>query len=328
MNIQLLARNANLGGNTSLTDIKKTRNDLDSAKKQLVKKEKNALYQRKFRSNRKQKLVELCTSNESVAAILKIKEKVGPPRIEEEDSGLLQTIIEIATFGSATHDRRRTEEIKACKTLDDLHKKLVEAGFQLSRSATYLRLLPKNSITIKGKRHVATVPVKLCRAQNDRHKSHADSQFCTTSIGALEKLVSMLGPQQVAFISQDDKARVPIGLKAAQKQSAVLMHVEYRVMLPDHYWVVAEKHKLIPSVYAGIEIKSEKFGDPESVTYSGPTYVAIRSGKHNSSTAVSHSDDFERLMDLQEFESIVKHNNEVKPVVIISSDGGPDENPR
>ncbi len=32
------------------------------------------------------------------------------------------------------------------------------------------------------------------------------------------------------------------------------MDVEYRVSLSYHDWVVAEKHKLIPPVYAGIQI--------------------------------------------------------------------------
>ena len=49
----------------------------------------------------------------------------------------------------------------------------------------------------------------------------------------LETLASILGPNQVFFLSQDDKARVPIGLTAANKQASLLMHVEYRVSLPD-----------------------------------------------------------------------------------------------
>ena len=65
-----------------------------------------------------------------------------------------------------------------------------------------------------------------------------------------------LGPDEVCFIRQDDKCRVPIGLTAAKEQSPLLMHVESRVSLPDHDWVVAERHKLIPSVYAGINIQS------------------------------------------------------------------------
>lgn len=108
------------------------------------------------------------------------------------------------------------------------------------------------------------------------------------------------------------------------------MRMEYRVTLPDHDWVVAKGHKLIPSVYAGIRIAAKTpIGQPDAVTYSGPTYVAIRSGKHSSSTAATHAQDFETLLTLDSFKDIMKTGSgEVKPVVIITVDGGPDENPR
>ena len=89
----------------------------------------------------------------------------------------------------------------------------------------------------------------------------------------MEQLISTLGSNQVALISQDDKSKVPIGLTAANKQAPMLMHLEYKVTLPDHDWVIASRHKLIPSVYAGIEIKNGKIGDPTCVAYSGPTYI-------------------------------------------------------
>ena len=38
------------------------------------------------------------------------------------------------------------------------------------------------------------------------------------------------------------------------------MHLEYKLTLPDHDWVVAPRHKLIPSVYAGIKIEDGKIG--------------------------------------------------------------------
>ena len=84
----------------------------------------------------------------------------------------------------------------------------------------------------------------------------------------------------------------------------MLMHVEYRVSLPDHDWVVAAQHKLTPSVYAGIVVQPNGLGKPEAVSYSGPTYIAIRSGKHSSSTAYAHTLDFERLLQLPEFDTI------------------------
>lgn len=89
-----------------------------------------------------------------------------------------------------------------------------------------------------------------------------------------------------------------------------------------------ERHKLIPSVYAGIVIKQNGKREPDAVSYSGPTYISIRSGEHSSSTAASHAHDFSRLLELKEFDNILKYNTEVRPVLIFSVDGGPDENPR
>jgi len=91
------------------------------------------------------------------------------------------------------------------------------------------------------------------------------------TITHLEELSSILGPKEVCFISQDDKCRVPIGVTAANKQSPLLMHVEYRISLSDHDWVVADQHKLILSVYAGIRIVPDGLGNKEAVSYSGST---------------------------------------------------------
>jgi len=107
------------------------------------------------------------------------------------------------------------------------------------------------------------------------------------------------------------------------------MHVEYQVRLPDHDWVVAERHKLIPSLYAAIKIEPNQFGQRTSVGYSGPTYIAIQSGKHDSSTAESHALDLDTVFGLDEFREFVKTPaGDIKPVVIVTVDGGPDENAR
>lgn len=92
----------------------------------------------------------------------------------------------------------------------------------------------------------------------------------------------------------------------------------------------AAGHKLIPSVYAGIQIQYNGLGNREAVGYSGPTYIAIRSGKHSSSTAFSHGLDFDKLLTLQEFDVITRTGIDrlVKPILMLTVDGGPDENPR
>lgn len=102
--------------------------------------------------------------------------------METDQPELLKAIVNIAKVGAAADERRRTDKIRTCKTLDDLQEELEKIGFKLSRSATYLRLLPRNDRSNEGKRHVVTVPVKLCRAQASEHKTHMDGKFCTETV--------------------------------------------------------------------------------------------------------------------------------------------------
>lgn len=81
-------------------------------------------------------------------------------------------------------------------------------------------------------------------------------------------------------------------------------------------------------MYAAININFNGAGKTDAIGYSGPTYIAVRSGKHSSSTAFSHGKDFDVLMNLPEFEKFAKHNGCLKPIMIMIVDGGPDENPR
>ncbi|GBP00285.1 hypothetical protein EVAR_885_1 [Eumeta japonica] len=316
-------------GNTK-EDQKPLPEDTDMEEKNILKRKISAAErQKKSRNFKNQKIVELCEKNIDLAAALKLRDTLGWPRVEEKQSGLLEVIKDLAVFGGAADDRRRTEIIRCCKTLDDLQAELCKLGYTISRSGLYLRLLPRRVNTEEGKRHVVTVPVKLCKPDSALHFKHQDGTFCTAMIRHLESLASILGPEQVFFLSMDDKARVPLGITAAKAQAPILMHLDYRVKLPDHDFVVAEKHKLIPSVYAGIVVKKDGEGKPEAVSHSGSTYVAIRSGKHSSSNAETHATDIDKLSEISAFENFMKtREGFVKPVFIFTCDGGPDENPR
>jgi hypothetical protein len=225
-----------------------------------------------LRQERKRKI----DDNPELAQLLNVRQKKGRPALTDNQPTLLQVISELAMHGSSAQEKRRFDVLRTIKTLDDLTQELNNVGFVISRSATYYHLMPKNQKTIDGKRHVTTAPVRLIRATNDLHKAHEDSEFAKSTINSLFELASMLGPTAVAMISQDDKARVPIGITAANTQAPLLMHMEYRVRLPDHDWVVAEKHKLIPSVYAHLEIKSAGYGNLKAVSYSGKQAICIK----------------------------------------------------
>jgi hypothetical protein len=140
---------------------------------------------------------------------LKIKDtgSAGRPRLEETQPLLLSEIVRIARHGSAAHEKRQDEIYRSILTLDDLTEQLTKDGFHVKRSSVYLRLQPKRSSSHQGKRHINTVPVRLIRAQNDFHKSHPDQRLCQATIRAMDELASLLGPSEVCYISQDDKAR-------------------------------------------------------------------------------------------------------------------------
>lgn len=197
----------------------------------LKKKESEMIRQRNFRSERKRRFEKACEEEPELKKKLGARHSVGKPPLEEDQPYLHTTIIELALNGSAAHERRRDEAIRTIKTLDDLTEQLNELGFNLSRSATYLRLLPKRFKSTEGKRHVRSVPVRLIRASNDLHKQHVDTKFAMTTINHLDELASMLGPNEVIYLSQDDKARVPIGLTAAKLQAPLMMHMQWRYLL-------------------------------------------------------------------------------------------------
>ena len=116
--------------------------------------------------------------------------------------------------------------------------------------------------------------------------------FAKSFLDDMKSLDLLFGPDALLYLSIDDKARVPIGLAAANNQSPLLMHLEYKVRLADHDFMVGSKHTLIPSVIAVCNVLPNG-----KVSYSGKTFIRIRSGKHDSSTAFTHAFDMRELFE-------------------------------
>lgn len=70
----------------------------------------------------------------------------------------------------------------------------------------------------RRKRHVTTAPVKLISTKNSKHQIHLYAKFARAAIHVLEELTGLLGPGDVTFQSQNDNAKVSIGLKAVQSR--------------------------------------------------------------------------------------------------------------
>lgn len=266
----LLSRKTN---DTLNDEQKKLLQDYTKRKKESEKELKNLKYQQQWqrerRAGRKRGIKELVDGDPVKGKALKMRSERGHPKLIDDYPDLIKTICEVIQHDSMADERRRSESVRTIRTLDELHSQLTSLDYKISRSATYYHLMAKNTKTIDGKRHFSTAPVRLARATNDLHHEHEDALFARCSIRHLKELLSFLGPEDVAVVSQDDKARISLGVSAAKVQQPILTHMEYRVRLPDHDWVVAEKHKIIPSVYAWLTVKAGGFGDEKNLTYSG-----------------------------------------------------------
>ena len=73
--------------------------------------------------------------------------------------------------------------------------------------------------------------MKLIRSQNDLLKKHPDRMFANVTSRAVDSLAKFFGPEPCLYISQDDKAAVPIGRTAAKVQSPMLMLMQSRVLI-------------------------------------------------------------------------------------------------
>ncbi|CAF3979640.1 unnamed protein product [Rotaria sp. Silwood1] len=189
-----------------LNGLMKTRSQL---KQKLNRLKSNQIAQARIRKNRRIRMARLLNSHPELAKemVSMVRDTPGKPNIEDSQPGLLSTIVDIANCGVVAADnRRRTDAIQSCLTLDLLNEQLNIRGYQLIYGA--------------------------CLINDDR------------------------------------------------------------------------------------------------VSYSGPTFAAIRSGKHDHSSALGHAKDSDTMVQLPEFEKAALIDGILKPVVIISVDGGPDENPR
>ena len=143
-----------------------------------------------------------------------------------------------------------------------------------------------------------------------------DWWFASATMHHVEDFAILMGAENVAFLGKDDKALIPLGIPAANKQTPILMSMEYPVTLPDHTFVVASKHKLIPSIFASREIKES------GLTYSGPTHAAIRSLKHDKSDAFAGFDDLNHILLLDNFKPFLKQEDgTIKPIWIFTRGG-------
>ena len=138
----------------SKEDVAKLQIKLKKEQTYLTRLTQGARHQQNFRDKKKKLIQKVCDGDENAARILKPvnREQVGHPRIEEDFPQLHSTILDIVDASSAAHDRRREPILRTPRTTSDLTAEVNARGINISRSATYLRLIPRyytTSILVK-----------------------------------------------------------------------------------------------------------------------------------------------------------------------------------
>lgn len=100
---------------------------------------------------KKRKLEDIWLEHLNVAEKLKIRSNPGRSSLEEDQPDLMQTIMEIVIFGSSVDERRRTETIRSCKNLDQLHEQLKTWVFNLVGVLHIYDFYHEIHLLVKGK---------------------------------------------------------------------------------------------------------------------------------------------------------------------------------
>lgn len=109
--------------------LKEKQKKLEKLEKALKKKEQDQVRKKGQRQQEKDALQEVLLENPELKKKLKKREVTGRPRLEEDQPELLKAITDIAMYGSAADERRRSESIRSVRTLDQLTEELSRRGF-------------------------------------------------------------------------------------------------------------------------------------------------------------------------------------------------------
>ena len=170
-------------------------------------------------------------------------------------------------------------------------------GYELSYSEFGLYFWPRNWNTREGKRHIYAkdTKLKMVRAQMTARKTHPAHAHCYCLRQDAKKLAATLGSSAI-YLTIDNKAKVPVGVNCATKQTPLMMQLRNEVRLNDHSIAVGPGHKLDLNVYLVSKVNKTMINDATAVKYSGDVAVRSVAHKHNPTTPASHHFDIKNMI--------------------------------
>ncbi|PKC07250.1 hypothetical protein RhiirA5_500808 [Rhizophagus irregularis] len=293
-----------------MATLKQTLHDEDNKIKKL---KRHAGYQRKCRAKKIKHLQE----HQEVIQY----DSPGRPSFLIQYPNLHEHIHECIEFGAA--DKKRRKEVIKVRTIRHLRENLnSKYNEYLSRTTLNNYLLPSRSNTKAAKTHHHPALVANASVSRTEKNEHIDEHYCLASVKGAKQFAALFSTHSV-IISQDDKAKVPLGIPAVGRTFQTIQSFQEPVTLPDHDFPVGMQQKLIPSVYLLINPS-----DTNDTFRNGQLSIFVHPQYHVGTSSSTHMSDLNSLIQDSQFDGILKINGQIKPIWILLVDGGPDENPR
>lgn len=245
----------------------------------------------------------------------------GRPSAAMKDPDLWDKIHDCIEFGAA-HAKRRKEVVKV-RTVKHLRESLEEKyNIYLSRQCLSTYLQPRHQNTFAARRHHHPAKAGLASVARTEMKSHVDEHYCLASVKAAKVFAEVFADDAI-IISQDDKAKIGLGIPAVGRTFKTIQTVNEPVTIEDHDFPIGSKMKLIPSVYLVINP-----ADSSNTLRTGQLSIFVRPEYFNGTSSATHMADLESIVSDEEFSATLKKEGKVRPIWVLLVDGGPDENPK
>ncbi len=114
-------------------------------------------------------------------------------------------------------------------------------------------MLPNNRNSIAARTHHHPAMVRIANISQSEKKEHIDSYYCLASIKASKSFTSTFS-SLVVMISQDDKAKVNVGIPAVRHTFQTIQSIAEPVEVEDHDFPIDASQKLVSSVYLMINL--------------------------------------------------------------------------
>uniref|UniRef100_U9UEM9 C2H2-type domain-containing protein n=1 Tax=Rhizophagus irregularis (strain DAOM 181602 / DAOM 197198 / MUCL 43194) TaxID=747089 RepID=U9UEM9_RHIID len=141
-------------------------------------------------------------------------------------------------------------------------------------------LLPQQSNSIAARAHHHPAWVAVAGVSRTKIRDHPDGHYCLASVKSARQFATVFADKAV-IISQDDKAKIGLGVPAVGQTFRTLQSVHEPVGVADHDFSLGSGQKLVPSVY--LMMKPNESNDDDVLKTNGevrPIWVLLVDGDY------------------------------------------------